>query len=72
MIIKESFTIWVWFKDKERYILLPFNLDTYDEAIDCLEKQKRECGHLHKHLDYDKFQIKKRTITYSDFEVLYG
>ena len=72
MHTREEYTVWVWNKERGKYQCLMSHRETYDLAIAMHDLHEKEWGHIHTHLDYSKFQIKKRTVTYSDFEILYG
>lgn len=69
---KKEFRVWVWDKVLKRYLILPGTMSTYDKAVFYLEKQEQEMACYQPNLDYSKFQIKVRTVTFTDWEVLYG
>lgn len=70
--VRREYSVWVWNKEKKKYFMLPCRVSSYDEAIAYHDKEVAEWACYHKHMDYDKFQIKMQEITYSNYEVLYG
>lgn len=67
-----EYVAYVWSKSKERYVQLGISLsESYDICKKVYEMHRKEWQSNINDYDFDKYEIRFRKVSYTDWEVIY-